>query len=83
MRHALLPGDPPDESHIRPGEIHPDPLQNVGGRIGVVHLGVNAVVDHLHPSRVHGRIALQNVLPHRVADGDDSVSGFEGKAFGP
>ena len=47
--HALLPGDPADEHHVGPAGSTPSSSStSVPGR--GVEVGVDAVVDHVHPS---------------------------------
>jgi len=56
-------------------------LEHVGGLIGLVLLGVDPVVDHLHALGVDRRVTAEHVVAHRAGDGDDRVGGLEGGAL--
>jgi hypothetical protein len=48
VRHALLPGDPPDEEDVGAAGVDAVAVERVGGRARGVQLGVDAVVDDVH-----------------------------------
>ena len=64
MGDALLPGDPPDEHHDRPVRVDAVPLEHVPVGDRAVQLGVDAVVDHVHPARVDERVGGEHLVAH-------------------
>ena len=77
---ALLPGDPADEDHDRTVRVDAEFGQHrlvVGGH-GVPDLGVDAVVDHVHPAGVERRVGVQDVAAHAGAHRDDGVGRLVG-----
>ena len=83
MRDALLAGDAADEEDEGAVRVDADPLQCGRVVVGAVHAGVDAVVDDVHPVRVEGRIAGEDVGAHAVGDGDHGVRGLDRGALGP
>ena len=51
--------------------------------VGLVLLGVDAVVDDLHALGVERRVARQHVAAHPLRDGDDRVGGLERGLLAP
>jgi hypothetical protein len=79
----LLPGDPPDEHGVRLGGVDAVPLEHVGGLDGGVEVGVDAVVDDLHPLGVEVGVGGQHVTGHALAHGDDGVGAEHRRPLGP
>ena len=64
VRETLLPGDAADEDDRRAIGVDAVLGQDIGAAVRGVLLGVDAVVNDMHPVRVHGGIAAQHVGPH-------------------
>ena len=84
VRHALLPGDPADERHVGPAGSTPSGSSTSVRWVGAVEVGVDAVVDHVHPVRRRppGRRSSTS-RGHAVAHRDDRVGRLVGGALRP
>src|SRR5690606_18367892 len=71
------------EQHVRPCRVDADAREGVGAGVGAVQGGVDAVVDDVHPVRVEGRVAAEDVVAHGAGDRDHRVGGLDGGALGP
>ena len=83
----FLAGDPADEGHHRPWPGRPrvrestDSLGLGWGRVPDV--GVDAVLDHVHPGRVQRRVRRQHVVAHAGTHRDHRIGGLHGGALHP
>src|SRR2546426_6312348 len=78
QRQSLLACDAAVEERERPVRIDAKTSQRLGRRLRSVDLGIDAVVDHVHPVGVNLRIAGQHVVAYAFGDRYDTVGGFDG-----
>ena len=67
-RHALLPGDPAHEDHVRPSGVDAVPGQHPGVTVRRVLGGVNPVVDNPGPFGRNSGVSGQDVGAHAFRD---------------
>jgi hypothetical protein len=75
--HALLAGDAADEDDRGQVRVDPVDLEHVGAVVRLVLVGVDAVVDHLDPGRVDGRVDRDDVGGHPGRHGDHPVGALD------
>ena len=58
-------------------------LETSRAGVGEELVGVDAVVDNLHPCGVDGRVDAQDVVADGPADGDHGIGALDGGALDP
>jgi len=77
MLQPFLVRDPADEDDVRRRGVDAVAFEHVRAVVGLVLLGVDSVVDHLHALGVDRRVASEHVVAHRPRDRDDRVRRLE------
>ena len=83
VRDALLAGHPPHEEHVGEMRVNVLALEASGLRVREELVGVDAVMDDLHPGGVHRRVHPQDVVAHGPGHCDHRVGALDRCALHP